>query len=103
MPRVSKEAPRSRTGTDAGSAKPDPRAGRPTARADRRPVITVRGGGLSRQATAGERAILSAGAPVYQRGLSLVRPILEEVDAADGRRTKVAQLARIELPYMRDL
>jgi putative DNA primase/helicase len=25
------------------------------------------------------------------------------VDAADGRRTKVAQLARIELPYMRDL
>ena len=32
-----------------------------------------------------------------------MRPILEEVDAADGRRTKVAQLARIELPYMRDL
>ena len=68
-----------------------------------RPVIAVRGGGLSRQASAGERAILAFGAPVYQRGASLVRPILEEVGAADGRRTKVAQLARIELPYMRDL
>jgi len=63
----------------------------------------VQGGGLSRQATAGERAILASGAPVYQRGAMLVRPILEEVDAAVGRRTKVAQLARIELPYMRDL
>ena len=68
-----------------------------------RPIISVQGGGLSRQATAGERAVLLSGAPVYQRGAALVRPILEEVDAADGRRTKVAQLARIELPYMRDL
>src|SRR5215469_13456624 len=68
-----------------------------------RPIITVRGGGLSRQATAGERAILASGAPVYQRGAALVRSILEEVDAADGRRTKVAQLVRIELPYMLDL
>ena len=67
------------------------------------PVIAVRGGGLSRQASAGERAILASGATVYQRGAMLVRPILEEVDAADGRRTKVAPLARIELPYMRDL
>src|ERR1700676_3447829 len=112
MPRASKEAPRSRTGAEAGSVNlilakgrilAPSRVGKPTARADQRPVIAVRGGGLSRQATAGERAILSAGAPVYQRGQNLVRPILEEVDAADGRRTKVAQLARIELPYMRDL
>lgn len=67
------------------------------------PIITVRGGGLSRQATAGERAILISGAQIYQRGATLVRPILEEVDAADGQRTKVAQLVRIELPYMLDL
>jgi hypothetical protein len=112
MPKVSTKALRSRPGTGARSAKPDPpdgrtldptRAARQATRAGQRPVIAVRGGGLSRQATAGEGAILSAGAPVYQRGQSLVRPILEEVDAADGRRTSVAQLARIELPYMRDL
>src|ERR1700692_4445258 len=102
MPRVSKEASRSRTGTEARGVKPDPRAGRilvpvrigkPAARDDQRPGIVVRGGGLSRQATAGERALLSGGAPIYQRGQILVRLILEEVDAADGRRTKVAQLA----------
>ena len=67
------------------------------------PVITVSGGGLSRQASAGERAIVQFSRAVYQRGAALVRPILEEVEAADGRRTRVAQLARIELPYMRDL
>jgi len=68
-----------------------------------RPVIWVEGGGLSEQASAGEEAILGAGAPVYQRGPTLVRPVLQEVDAADGRRTAVAQLAPIGLPYMRDL
>jgi hypothetical protein len=68
-----------------------------------RPVITVRGGGLSDEASAGERAIVSAGEPIYQRAQSLVRPVIEEVDAAHGRRTKVAQLARVETPYMRDL
>ena len=79
------------------------RASRQSERTTQPPVIAVRGGGLSRQATAGERAILFLGAPVYQRGASLVRPILEEVYAADGRRTKVAQLVQIELPYMLDL
>ena len=68
-----------------------------------RPIILVEGGGLSEQASAGEAAILRAGTPVYQRGPSLVRPVLQEVDAADGRRTTVAQLAPIGLPYMRDL
>jgi len=68
-----------------------------------RPVIWVEGGGLSDQATAGEEAIVLCGAPVYQRGSALVRPVLQEVAAADGRRSKVAQLAAVALPYMRDL
>ena len=67
------------------------------------PCIDVAGGGLSNEATAGEKAIISAGHPVYRRGSTLVRPVIEEVDATHGRRTKVAQLARIDLPYMIDL
>jgi putative DNA primase/helicase len=68
-----------------------------------RPVIIVQGGGLSREASEGERALLQSGFPVYQRGSVLVRPVSDEVEAADGRRTTVARLVRIGLAYMRDL
>jgi hypothetical protein len=67
------------------------------------PVIEVSGGGLSDEATQGERAIIQADHPVYRRGTTLVRPIIEEVDATRGRRTKIARLAPIQLPYMIDL
>jgi putative DNA primase/helicase len=63
----------------------------------------VQGGGLSREASEGELALLSTGTAIYQRGAALVRPVVQEVEAADGRRAAVAQLTRIELPYMRDL
>ena len=66
------------------------------------PVIEVKGGGLSSEATQGESALISAGVQIYQRGASLVRPVIEEVDAAKGRRTKVAQLVRITQPYLID-
>src|SRR5262249_60817050 len=39
----------------------------------------------------------------YHRGTTLVRPIIAEVDATHGRRTKVAQLVVIRQPYMIDL
>ena len=74
-----------------------------TARGTVRPIIMVTGGGLSREASEGERALLSSGLAIYQRGLALVRPVLEEVAATGARRAQVAQLARIELSYMRDL
>ena len=67
------------------------------------PVIEVSGGGLSDEATQGEAAIIKAGHPVYSRGTTLVRPVIEEVDATRGRRTKVAQLVPICRPYMVDL
>ena len=67
------------------------------------PVIQIGGGRLPENATAGERAIIAAGMPVYRRGAMLVRPVVEEVDAAHGHRTHVAQLARLDLPYLRDL
>ena len=68
-----------------------------------RPIIVVHPGTLSERATLGEAAIIAGGAQVYRRGEALVRPVIEEVDASDGRRTKVAQLAEIETHYLRDL
>jgi hypothetical protein len=67
------------------------------------PIIEVSGGGLSDEATQGEQAIIRAGHPVYRRGTNLVRPIIDEVDATRGRRTKIARLAPIQLPYLIDL
>jgi hypothetical protein len=67
------------------------------------PVIEVRGGGLSDEATQGEDAIIRARHPIYRRGKNLVRPVVEEVDATRGRRTKVARFAPIHQPYMLSL
>jgi len=47
--------------------------------------------------------LIQAGVEVYQRGLTLVRPIIETVDASRGRKTKVAQLRILDTVYMRDL
>lgn len=69
---------------------------------DSRPVIHLAAGRLPYLATEGEAAIIKAGPPIYRRGATLVRPVIEEVDAAHGRRTRVAQLARVEAPYLRD-
>jgi putative DNA primase/helicase len=68
-----------------------------------RPVVQVKGGELSFLATAGEKVLIGAGVPLYQRGGTLVRPIIETVDATHGRRTKVAQLKVLDNVYMRDL
>ncbi len=57
--------------------------------------IELRGGGLSDEASAGERALIRAGHLIYQRGRTLVQPVVEEVDASHGRKTKVAQLVEI--------
>jgi hypothetical protein len=65
--------------------------------------VLVVGGGLSNEATAGEDAILKAGWPIYQRGNMLVRPVVQEVNATRGRRTRVAQLAPVQLPYLIDV
>ena len=67
------------------------------------PEIRIIPGELSNIATLAEQALLEAGLPIYQRCGSLVRPIIEEVDAAHGRRTKIAQLEAIDPVYGRDL
>jgi putative DNA primase/helicase len=42
------------------------------------------------------------GAPLYRRGSGLVRPIVEEVDATEKRKTKVARLTQITQYSMLD-
>ena len=68
-----------------------------------RALIRVSAGALAEIATEAERVLLRSGVQLYQRGPALVRPIVEEVEAAHGSRTKIAQLTRINSVYLRDL
>lgn len=71
--------------------------------ADQLPVIEVKNGELSLLATNAEEMLIAAGVPLYQRGGTLMRPIIETVDASRGRKTKVAQLKELDGVYTRDL
>lgn len=82
------------------AVEPDPAT---QADADTRPVITIKAGEHSAVADRAEKTLLTAGVPFFQRSNSLVRPIIETVDAAHGRKTKVAQLVRIDATYLRDM
>jgi hypothetical protein len=68
-----------------------------------RPVIHVTPGNLSSAADQAEAALLAAGAPLYQRSRKLVRPILDQVEAARGLRTNVVHLKEVDPIYLRDL
>lgn len=60
-----------------------------------RPIIQVRAGELPRMASEGERALVQCGAPIYVRGDKIMRPIVDDMPAANGLRTKVARLAEV--------
>ena len=62
--------------------------------ARQKPEIIVRQGHLDEIVDEAQRALSIA--PIYRRGNRLVRPIVDEVDATWGRKTKVARLAQIE-------
>jgi hypothetical protein len=66
-------------------------------------IIQVQGGHLSMNATLCEEALSQSKFSMFQRSQRLVRPIVEEVEAAHGRRTKVPQLIQITTPYLRDV
>jgi bifunctional DNA primase/polymerase-like protein len=70
---------------------------------DQLPVIQIKDGELSLLATNAEEMLIAAGTSLYQRGGTLVRPIIETVDASRGRKTKVAQLKVLDSVYTRDL
>jgi len=65
--------------------------------------IQVRAGEIDLAATAGERALIAANAPVFQRGSDLVRPGRRDVAAANGRMTLAACLVEVTPPAMVDL
>jgi putative DNA primase/helicase len=67
-----------------------------------RPVLRVTGGDLSELATEAERALIGWGPPVYCRGDMLVRPVVEDVDATHGHKTRVARLRKVDAAWLRD-
>jgi hypothetical protein len=62
-----------------------------------RPIIKVAGGDLSREADEAERALISAGLPIFVRAGVLVSPECEEAPAAKDRKTTIARLRRLSV------
>lgn len=66
-----------------------------------KPTIRVKQGDLHILATQAENALIEADAPLFVRG-GIVRPIVDEMPAAHGRKTKVARLATVDASMMVD-
>lgn len=67
-----------------------------------RPVIEVEAGELHNIASEGEEALIQASAPFYSRSGNIVRPVIDDLPAAHGRRTKVARLKTVSVDSMVD-
>ena len=67
-----------------------------------KPVIHVVSGKLDELATAAEEALLRARSPFYAYGQEICRPVIDDVEAAKGRTTKVARLATATPEMLRD-
>jgi putative DNA primase/helicase len=68
-----------------------------------RPIMKVAPGSLSATADEAEQNLIDADVQFYERSNKLARPIIRIVDTFHGRKTTVAQLARIDSVYMRDV
>lgn len=66
------------------------------------PVITLEAGELHNIATAGENALIGSDTPFYVRGGRLMRPVVDDMPASHGRRTKVARLEEVTGAVMVD-
>ncbi len=77
-----------------GPDQPDP--------ARTRPLIQIKAGMLAALTDAAEDALLAAGAEVFQRAETLVRPGTSEVPAADGRTTIAAGLHSLAASGLRE-
>lgn len=64
--------------------------------------VLVQAGTLHEIATKSEQALIAAGAPLYARGGEIVCPIIEEVAAFKGRKTKVTRLKPVTVDMLRD-
>lgn len=66
--------------------------------------IKLKGGDLPKIVVEAEDALISASMPYYQRGSSIVRPVVDTLQATKGRKTHIVQLYDIDAPYLvRDL
>ncbi|WP_062770439.1 hypothetical protein [Sphingopyxis terrae] len=63
--------------------------------------IQVRPDALHIIATDAERALIASGAPLFVRG-GIVKPVLDEMPAAHGRKTKVARLCEVDADCLTD-
>jgi putative DNA primase/helicase len=91
----------------AGDAEPPKRkkakaSGPKADMSGRRPIRLVVGEAY-RTVSAAEEALLRAETELYQRGTRLVRPVLSDVAAAKGRRTKVGQLLPVSPEFLADV
>jgi len=77
-----------------GETRPDDQPGLPT--------ITLEAGELHNIASEAEDALIAAETPFFVRGEKLVRPVTDDLPAAQGRRTKVARLSPVTEPCMID-
>lgn len=66
------------------------------------PVITIEAGELHNIATSAETALLTNSTPFYVRSGRLMRPVVDDMPASHGRRTKVARLEEVTGPVMVD-
>jgi putative DNA primase/helicase len=66
------------------------------------PTIQVKPGHLDHLATEAEKVLIDSGAPFYVRGGKIVRPIVEEVDAAKGHKAMAARLTAVAPDVMVD-
>jgi len=65
-------------------------------------VIEIAPGDLHELATQGEIAPIKAGVDFYTRGGQIVRPVIDEVDASKGRKTRSARLIPVTSDMMTD-
>jgi hypothetical protein len=86
------------TEEESKAIRPPPRFGR-----NGRMSIPSVAGELDRMASMAEKAIIHAGAPIFQRAHELVRPVTREVPASHGRTTLAAGLAALASPAIRDV
>jgi hypothetical protein len=68
----------------------------------RRKTIALYAGNLHEITSEAEAALIAADVTFYARGGTLVRPIIEDVPASRGRRTKVARLKPVSVETTRD-
>ena len=82
-----------------GNAKPSPS---PEEKSAALATITIKSGNLQEVVDKSETALIDAGAPLYARGGELVKPVIEDVAAFRGRRTKVTRLKVVNVDCLRD-